>query len=191
MLFFRVSSTLASQGLEYEWIPMGATTFYTDNKRSRKEGDSTGGPSAQRGDGDSWPTLVIEAGASQSLNELRQTMRWWFSASNHKVKIVVLAKLRSQTQQIVLEKWQEASQQPSRVTRATSSVNNLLVPRLEQEITIDKIGQNPLDHLSYNVTRGALRLSFELLFLRPPGPGEHDVVVDYSDLQRIASQVWR
>lgn len=169
---------------------MGATTFHTDDNRSSKEGDVTGGPTAQRGDGNSWPTLVIESGYSQSFNQLRQSMHWWFSASNHQVKIVVLAKLNPETQQIILEKWQEVSQQQIRVTRATSSINRLR-PSLQQEITIDKAGQNPLDHLSYNATGGALQLSFELLFLRLPGPREYDIVVGIQDLQRIACNVWR
>ena len=122
-------------------------------------------------------------------------MQWWFSASDHQVKIVVLAKLRTDTQQIVLEKWQEAPQQQQqqqqqrRVTRATSSINGLR-PVLQQEITISKIGQDTRDYLSYSVTRGALRLSFELLFLRPPGPGESDVVVEVEDLQKMACQAW-
>lgn len=40
-----------------------------------------------------WPTLVIETGYSQSIIALRQQMRWWFTASQHRVKIVLLIKL--------------------------------------------------------------------------------------------------
>jgi hypothetical protein len=31
-------------------------------------------------------------GCSQSLDELRENMRWWFAASYHLVKIILLAK---------------------------------------------------------------------------------------------------
>ncbi|KAK0703538.1 hypothetical protein B0T26DRAFT_731810 [Lasiosphaeria miniovina] len=44
-----------------------------------------------------WPTLVIEAGFSQSLGELHIAMRRWFSMSNHEVKIVLLAKFNGTT----------------------------------------------------------------------------------------------
>ncbi len=58
------------------------------------EGDSTGGPKPEREGHGTWPTL-IEAGDSESLPELRRDMRWWFSTSNHDVKIVLLAKFDS------------------------------------------------------------------------------------------------
>ncbi|KAI1130347.1 hypothetical protein F5Y10DRAFT_235920 [Nemania abortiva] len=39
---------------------------------------------------DAWPTLVVEAGHSGSLDALRDDMRWLFSASDHQVNIVLL-----------------------------------------------------------------------------------------------------
>ena len=83
------------------------------------EGDSTGGPGAQRGSEESWPTLVIEAGDSETLAELKKDMEWWFSASNHQVKIVLLAKFDYDEEQIILEKWIEI-QAPLRQGAATT-----------------------------------------------------------------------
>ncbi|KAK3300239.1 uncharacterized protein B0H64DRAFT_380355 [Chaetomium fimeti] len=41
-----------------------------------------------------------------------------------------------------------------------------------------------------NVTRGALVLRFNLLFLRAPGPGEGCFVSDVPDLENYAKLVW-
>ncbi|EPE02352.1 dead deah box dna helicase [Ophiostoma piceae UAMH 11346] len=74
----------------------GATRYPSDlppdSSASRGEGDSNGGPSPERDGNDSWPTIVFEAGFSQSLESLRMKMRFWFTQSNHDIKIVILAK---------------------------------------------------------------------------------------------------
>lgn len=85
---------------------MGATTYQAEGHPGgdRGEGDSTGGPHPQRAAINAWPTLVIEAGDSESLGELHNDMRWWFSASNHDVKIVLLAKFEHNRREIILQK---------------------------------------------------------------------------------------
>lgn len=187
-VYTEIFSQIVSQGLKGQWITMAATQFDSGGRRkSSKEPDSAGGPRAQRADGKAWPTLVIEGGYSESHVELRNDIHWWFRESHHQVKIVILAKLFKNTSRIVLEKWQEVSSQ--RMTRATSTTS--LIPSLDQEITINQSGPDPLDPASYSVTRGALRLSFELLFLRAPGAEEHDFIVSIEDLQRVACDAWR
>ena len=57
------------------------------------EADSSGSPSPQREENEAWPTLIIEAGDLSTLEDLRRDMRCWFSASDHQVNIVLLAKL--------------------------------------------------------------------------------------------------
>ncbi|OIW30885.1 hypothetical protein CONLIGDRAFT_642929 [Coniochaeta ligniaria NRRL 30616] len=62
-----------------------------------KEADSSGGPSPERDFPDTWPTLVIEAGFSQSLSELQKAVRWWFAEPLHDVKIVLIVKFEPTT----------------------------------------------------------------------------------------------
>jgi hypothetical protein len=121
-------------------------------------------------------------------------MRWWFSASDHKVKIVILAKFNHSRREIILEKWVEVQANP-RPGAMTSRAGARLEPSCRQAITIV---QNPgitdtddtrLNPASYTVTRGALRLEFDLLFLRQHGPGEGDVIISISDLQLYAAKV--
>ena len=170
----------------------GATTYQAREGHpggDGGEGDSSGGPIPDRQEHEKWPTLVIEAGDSESLPQLRADMKWWFSTSNHDVKIVILAKFNPGQRSILLEKWEEeerAPQQGAATTRWAAAIE----PVLQQAITItyDNIG-DPRNTASYTVNGGALVLEFRLLFLRDPGPGEGDIVVSIPDLQSYAVRV--
>jgi hypothetical protein len=151
------------------------------------EGDSAGGPEVGRGGCDDWPTLVIEAGDSESLRHLRADMEWWFATSNHQVKIVILAKFDHARRTIVLEKWEEEAAQ-SRAGATNTRHSSTLVPVQKQHITITH-DQTTIP-ATYNVTRGALVLEFRLLFLRNPGPGESDIVISVPLLVWYAAGVF-
>lgn len=166
---------------------MGSTTLRAQGHPGGDggEGDSSGGPVPVRGLNDSWPTLVIEAGTSESLSALHDDMRWWFSASNHDVKIVLLAKFDRRNQKLILQRWEE-----ERLTRqgATNTrQSNTLRPVLQQNIDITR----DIATDSYHVTSGALVLSFRLLFLRDPGPQEGDYVISIQELEDYARVVWQ
>lgn len=146
---------------------------------------------------DAWPTLVIEAGVSQSLPDLRSTIRWWFAASEHAVKIVLLVKIYAHLRQIIIEKWTEGNdaQHPSARTRSAVAI----FPINRQMITIDMspgAAAAPsndairADPQSYIVTGGDLRLDFELLFLRKPIAGESDVIITTLMLQKLGASIW-
>ena len=66
----------------------GSTTY--DDISSSKEGDSSYRPKSARPNKDDWPTLVVEAGYSQSLRDLRLKANRWLSNSANSVKIVVI-----------------------------------------------------------------------------------------------------
>ena len=116
-------------------------------------------------------------------------MRWWFSASNHQVKIVLLAKLDRNERRIILEKWVEIEPALSRPGPRTRSATSL-TPDCNQEIIITWAPGLVNTPASHTVTRGALRLECNLLFLRPPSPAEGDFIITVPRLQVWASQVW-
>ncbi|KAJ4199734.1 hypothetical protein NW767_008150 [Fusarium falciforme] len=185
-LYVYIHSAAIQMGLGPEWVSLGTKTCRAHGHPNGDggEGDSSGGP-RNRPVGSRWPTLVIEAGYSQSLANLRADMRWWFSASNHQVKIVLLVKYDSGAGHVVIEKWQEVSstsRQGATTTRAAAS----LTPTRNQVITVDR-GPNSTSH---TVLRGPLRLEFELLFLRAPGQGEGDVVVSANEIQDAIGPIW-
>ncbi|KAI5921897.1 hypothetical protein F4810DRAFT_712141 [Camillea tinctor] len=179
---------------KFIWNSIGATTYRERGHPGGDggEGDSTGGPNPERRPGGTWPTLVVEAGVSEPLSELHQDMRWWFSVSNHQVKIVILAKFNYSRQQIIIERWEEEprARPGATMTRLAAAFPSvaLLQPVLRQSIIITK--NEEVDPVSYNVVRGALIIPFRLLFLREPGPGEGDFIIDIPDLQYYAGEVW-
>jgi hypothetical protein len=136
--------------------------------------------------------LIIEAGDSSTLLGLRMDMEWWFSASGHQVKIVLLVKLVRHARRIILEKWVETTPppRPGPVTRAATRLANTPRPGCAQEITIDWVNGTPNVPASHVVTSGDLQLEFDLLFLRPPSPTEGDIFVTVPRLQLWASRVW-
>ncbi|KAL7897014.1 hypothetical protein HDV63DRAFT_379677 [Trichoderma sp. SZMC 28014] len=171
------------------WKPIMSTTFRPQGHPGGDggEGDSSGGPMSVRHDKYAWPTLVIEAGDSESLHALRDDMRWWFSSSDHQVKIVLLAKFDHHLQQILIERWEEeVAIPPGATTTGRAATFGASQPVLQQSITISR---DPATG-SYQVASSDLVLSFRLLFLRDPGPQEGDFIIPTEDLQRYARLVW-
>ncbi|KAK3306625.1 uncharacterized protein B0T15DRAFT_566349 [Chaetomium strumarium] len=153
--------------------------------RRSKEGDSAGGPKPERATKGAWPTLVIEAGVSETLTQLRLDMRRWFDMSNYEVKIVLLAKFDGT--KILLEKWEEEMRvRPGATTTRRSLQHQESV--LRQSITITQ--DTTTDPTSYHVTSGALVPSFRFLFLREPGPGKGDFVIGVQELEEYAENIW-
>ena len=211
-----LTDEINDMGCKYSWITNGATRYPPDlppnSSASRGEGDSSGGPSPERlGDG-SWPTIVFEAGSSQSLESLRMKIRFWFARSNHDVKIVILAKAFPNDhaqKRILIEQWQEhlvsrSNARPGATTTRQSAVSGpatVLEPVCVQTINVvwavpgvtynNASRAQKLDPQSFNVIRGPLRLEFARLFLRQPiGPREDDIVLSDYRLSWIASSVW-
>ncbi len=191
VLFFTIVGQQISQvGLVDSFTSTGAATFYTRGRpdsgtNGSGEGDSSGSPL-----GRDWPALVVEASVSQSLALLREDVRWWFSASDHGVKIVLLLKFSQSQDQLVIEKWEEdeVPYPPGPITRSRARQYDIRLVR-RQEIIISRDGTDPV---SYKVDGGALVLEFKLLFLRDPDSeqGEGDVVMSVPRLQRHAEHVW-
>lgn len=156
-------------------------------------------PLPQRESKADWPTLIVEVGFSQSLQSLRSVENWWFTASHHEVKIVLLVKLRRENQTIQIEKRvaerQSAHRLSATTTRAFSAAALPLVlvpvPVLRQTIMIAR--DNSTDPATYEIQGGNLVLEFELLFLRPPNleQGEGDVILIQHRLEQLAKRVWR
>lgn len=86
----------ARMGLERELVGLGATEYKqldpSGAPRTTGEGDSVLKPISKRPSGKDFPTLVIEAGYTQTWLSLRTKARWWFEHSKYDVKIVLLAK---------------------------------------------------------------------------------------------------
>lgn len=183
---------LSRRGIESSWYDIGAPTYRGrgNDRDDRGEDDSAGGPDPERASLGGWPTLVVEAGFSQSLTRLRARKDWWFSASNHQVKIVLLVKFGHQGRpEILIEKWEEEPR-GIRSGATTARFAAALQSRLRQSITITR--DTAMNTVSYQVDRGALVLSFRLLFLRDPSIQEGgDIIITVPQLVEFARRTWR
>ncbi|KAL7930825.1 hypothetical protein V8C35DRAFT_283053 [Trichoderma chlorosporum] len=195
-IYSKVSRKIDAMGLEESWLEKGSTTFKSTRPYfgggggdGGGEGDSSGGPHPERRSDKAYPTLVVEAGVSHTLEELRVKARAWFSRSRHDVKIVILAKLEEAEHRITLERWEE---RPRGLPRegATTRWAAELIPGCQQIITIT-VDNPALPVYEITCTSGDLALDFRLLFLRDPRSGEGDVVITVADLQRYALRIWR
>ncbi|KAL2753765.1 hypothetical protein ACRALDRAFT_1065025 [Sodiomyces alcalophilus JCM 7366] len=189
--------------LEDELICTGKTDYrqldHAGNRKAQGEGDASRKPISLRPEEDDFPTLVIEAGYTQTWPSLRNKARWWFTASNFDVKIILLIKMSLQSPDIDIEKWKaEKSTRPGMTTRAMAAqAQPVLSPVCVQTIAITRAPGLSLNDprrfipSSYRVTSGLLRLEFEDLFLRDPRPGEGDLILGTTELQSFAASVWR
>ncbi|CAG7940666.1 unnamed protein product [Penicillium salamii] len=103
---------------------------------SEKEPDSSfypGGLPVPEGPVVLWPSLVLEAGVSESLAQLRADAQWWYANSGHRTKIVVLIYAPSHSQpnsqspsqfhsrDVSIEIWTEVESQSELRTRGRQS----------------------------------------------------------------------
>ncbi|KAK4208295.1 hypothetical protein QBC37DRAFT_444015 [Rhypophila decipiens] len=191
-LWREFSNEMYALNLTRHWQELGSMTLRsgTPPGGSSGEGDSSGGPKPQRLNG--WPTLIVEAGYSQTMNKLHNDMRCWFSASNHDVKIILLVKMYLPTKEIHIERWQEVIRQPQGpITRSRSALLAQtvpqLVPALQQRIIIRRNDGPPV---TYSVLSGALVLDYQLLFLRLPVPPQKNIIISLQSLRDFADDVW-
>jgi hypothetical protein len=166
-IYHAICFNMIRMGLDNMWdSTKGATTFRPSPPYHSDggEGDSTGGPEFPDPEDGDWPSLVVEAGYSQSLESLTADMRWWFSTSNHRVKIVLLVKLQVSRGTIMLEKWLEVPEPSRRGATTTRGSVQSMRPHCNQTITITRAPSitdsvpNRRNPSSYNVTSGALHI---------------------------------
>lgn len=190
---------MANMGAHTDWRQIGTTTFNPADGSSG-QGDSGGSPIAGRR-GSDWPTLVIEAGVSQTLSSLQAQMRWWFSVSGHEVKVVILIKMHVAQETLHLEEWVETAGRPGATSTrwATRAGLTALQPACERAIDLIWVGTGPIRQTpapgrtpsQFRVVGSPLIIRFSEIFLRAPGAGEHDLVISNASLQVFASRIWQ
>lgn len=161
-----------------ELAPMGHTTYRGGN--TARQGDSVVKPAQARNKADDWPTLVIEAGVSESLAQLRIDAGWWLTNSKGDVRIVIIIAIHRQAEKFIIEKWQLISPD---ITRTHSQSNGeFRTPWSTTSITISRTtSSNSL------VASDDLVIEFSELLLRPPVPPESDTVLTKNDLEDWAN----
>jgi hypothetical protein len=150
-----LKDAIAAMGLaRNSLVPIGAGRF--SGMLSSKEGDTSFKPRSLRPQQNGWPTIVIEAGLSESRNRLRTDAAWWLTNSHGEVNIIILIVIMKSTQFLRLEKWCAVG---GPVTRANPN------RKMVNELEITPIPGTP----GYAVTGAPLVLEFEKIFLSTCG----------------------
>jgi hypothetical protein len=108
-LFKEIQDIISRMNLK-RYYTAAAASRYKGNGTKEKEGDSGIRPDPPRWAGNHYPTLVIEAGDSESLLRLYRDKDWWFDNSSPTlpqgdVRIVLLVKAYKTTKRLVIEQW--------------------------------------------------------------------------------------
>ncbi|KAM7204591.1 hypothetical protein V8F33_001555 [Rhypophila sp. PSN 637] len=185
-----------SWDIDEQLTPLGATTCRLDGSSDAVgtgeecgEGDST---SCLLKSGLKWPVLVIYF---ETINELREDMRWWFRASDPRCQDCRIGKVRSPEGTHSAGELGRGCGTPEwyHDTKTSCRADSKwhLRTSLRQSITITGDGgtTDPFDD-TYHVTSGALVLDFELLLLRQPVPPEGDFIISTEDLQDYGRSVF-
>jgi hypothetical protein len=185
---YKVNDILRGMGLPgLSLWPCGGTTYHASG--SSKEGDSTYKPKWCRAGKGNWPTLIFEAGLSESLAKLRTDAKWWLDNSGGEVKIVIIISIRPAQKSLWIEKWCLQPRTPAApITRANAPIATKI-----QELTIIQnppIPTPPGNIATYAVTGAPLVLEFEKLLLRAPVLSEDDIIFTSTDLQAWADEFW-
>ncbi|KIH86505.1 hypothetical protein SPBR_08623 [Sporothrix brasiliensis 5110] len=205
MLYDTVRDALRGMNAHAGWMSVGTTTFNATNGSSG-QADAAGWPIDSR-NADDWPTLVVEAGVSQTLrlSLLQAKMRWWFdvATSNHQVKVVVLVMLDAAREAICIEKWVKTQKpgRPGATTTRQATCSGLAAPQpvCAQTIDITWAGPAPIMQMPkqdrapahFCVTGGPLVIGFGEIYLRVPNTEEHDIAIATAHLQQYASRLWQ
>jgi hypothetical protein len=167
-----------------EFIPYGAATMKSENcpQRSQKEGDSTFLNRLIRQGNDEWPSLVIQAGNTESLPCLRSDAKWWIESSRGEVQIVVLIKINRPRKLVTILKYVPGPR-PVAYPNTRNSPN--IVPVESATITIDQ-------SVAPSQIQGTpLILEFDQVFSRRPNPpNERDLILTAADLDSWARFLW-
>ncbi|RFU30518.1 hypothetical protein B7463_g5816, partial [Scytalidium lignicola] len=153
-----------------ECQPLGTSRYAGTN--GSNEGDSTFRNRLIRPNDGDWPSLVIEAGYSESLPKLRKDVEWWIGTSAGQVKIVILIKVSPTVKRLSIEKW--VPRQPPRNSEG----------ELVSTIKIDG-STNPA-----TIDGAPLVLEFDRVCLRAPNPPEADFIFTQQDLINYARDLW-
>ncbi|CAG8094842.1 unnamed protein product [Penicillium salamii] len=182
-LFQTVTSQLKHMGFVRQFRWRGATIHQSLSRE--KEGDQVFYPSTRFPSSNNlpWPTLVIETGTFESSSKLLDDAKWWFGASEGKVRMVILILIKKTI--VRFQQWQLASPDaPRPLTRTyitTLRQNPNDTPYLQQPYLCAEV-----DVTQTTIDGAPLKIPYCGLFDVPVRPSDmQDVVLDEKELRFI------
>ncbi|CAI7655832.1 unnamed protein product [Penicillium glandicola] len=136
------------------------------------------------GRSDTWPTVVLEVGVSESKKKLRADAAWWLANSDGQVHVVIIISVNQTMAEVTFETI--VLQQPPTYMR---NGRRQYRPEIRQSIVVSRGG--PGEPITTVPNTSPLIITLEEVLCRPANPPETDPVIPISSLERIASAAWR
>jgi len=181
LLYDEVRDLVSQMGLRKIIVPVGSANYKGIGTRG-KQGDSGIRPDPPRWAGNHFPSLVIEAGNSESFRRLYMDKDWWFDNSplgqpQGDVRIVLLVKVERQTRRILVEQWYRSQLSPSQTI--------IIMPHPDKPFSLH-------DSRCWVVEGAPMVIPFEHVFLRPKQGGrEMDIVLTEPFCATMGMQCWK
>jgi len=152
-----------------------AARFYGPGGSS-KEGDSGFRPATR--DTNDFPSLMIEVGYSETMQELCRDAKWWLKASTHGpvTKMVIIARIRNNPPMLELEVWVMIPNTGTMITRSHPPT----VPACIQPFHIDAAGS-----VTPTPEAEGLCIPYSTLF-DEPHPHASDILISLVELSEFA-----
>jgi hypothetical protein len=165
--------------LKKKLVATGTATFKGPGTK-KKQGDSGIRPRPPRSAGNQFPTLVIEAGNSESLPQLYKDRDWWFDASppgqpRGDVKMVLFIKVYK-SKRILIEQWHRFFYQSP-----TAKVE--IKPHPQKPFSLH-------DSSCWLVEGAPMVIAFQEVFLRPAQGTETDIILTKDFFAELAMLCW-
>ncbi|KAJ5789007.1 uncharacterized protein N7518_006018 [Penicillium psychrosexuale] len=117
-----------------------------------------------------WPTVVVEAGWSETLKKLKEDASFWLHESNQQVQVMLTIRT-TERGTITIEKW---------------AVDRNSVKPVQKMWIVRNRNHDSQNHQ----ISGSIQIPFQECYLRAKRNSETDFVMSHSDMLDIAQSVW-
>ena len=125
-----------------------------------------------------WPSLMIEAGYSETLQQLRLDAKIWLIHSVGRTKIVIIIKIAADRNSLDVERWELVPNTQTRITRSTPP----LVPVVVQAFQIQRNG-------TVHPANSQLVIPYLKIFDNPH-PDAADILFTTNDLAALGAHIF-
>lgn len=165
-------------GHVYAFCSVGATRFEGTIDNRNKEADFALQP-ATRVERTSWPSLVIEVGYSQRLDDLHADAAWWLRNSQGRTRFVIIAKISRDPFTLHIECWKWGC--PDIGGDAA-----LWIPKCVQDFDVNEDGE-----VTSPLASPELRIPYDSIFDISSSTISNVIVLSFPELSHLAVRVFR
>ena len=158
----------------------GTATFSVPGKRS-KEGDGGVAPAGTRDSKFDWPSVVVEVGDSESLEDLQDDAAWWLTNSKGRTRMAIIIKFSKDPMSLRLERWEQIDDETVIPTRSRQPK----VPGCTGDWVVDAAG-----NVTHDKDHPDLVIPYRTVF-DVDHPHATDLIISKDDLKLWALHIYK